>query len=705
MPADPDEYDKTRSMRYRGEEVEAGEKNKDPIRAINLDKVPDLDGALSLQNHDMPTVLPPPSLVFDGVSNSDNATLFGFRISPPDTVGDVGPNHYVQVVNLALRIFNKNGTPAGPAVKFSTIFAPLGTPASLRDDGDPIVLYDPMADRWMLSQFAFPTGTSTPPYHQVIAVSKTPDPTGPYYIYDFIVSNGNNQFNDYPHFGVWPDGYYMADNQFLNGGSFDGAGVFAFDRVKMLKGDPNAGFIYFNRNLASFPEGQGGMLPADMDGVRPPPPGTPCPFAYFVANEFGDPRDGMRIFDFRADFDTPANSTFTERPESAAFPLGGIAVAAFNPLSPTGRDDVPQPPPASNTTARLDAISDRLMHRLQYVNFGTHESLVTTHTVNVGPDQTLANYRAGVRYYQFRKNPGNNPYTVFDQGTHAPADTTHRWMGSAAINASGDLAVGFSASSLSVFPSIRYAARYGTDPLGSLAQGEQEIFTGTGVQTSTSSRWGDYSNLSVDPVDDNTFWFTQETYTAASQATSTVGWITKIAKFSVGGANTPFPKGTISGTITSCANGQPVADAVVQTNTGFFTTTNASGLYTLPKMAPGTVNVMATKQSSGATMNNVVVTNGNTTTVNLCLVPTNLIVKADATIVSAGANGVLDPGETVTVAFGVQNIGGSGACTAALTGTLQAGGGVTNPSGPQNFGATCSGSAPVYRAFTFTVDP
>ena len=706
MPADTGVYDKARSMRSERAKVEVGETNVRAIRTIEPGVVPDVDGALSLQNHGIaPQVLPPPTLVFDGVSNADNAALFGFHVSPPDTNGDVGPNHYVQVVNLALRVFNKSGAPAGPAVKFSTIFAALGTPASLRDDGDPIALYDPMADRWMLSQFAFPTGTGTPPYHQLIAVSKTPDPLGVYYLYDFIVSDGNNEFNDYPHFGVWPDGYYMSTNQFLNGGSFDGGGVFAFDRVKMLAGDPNAGFVYFNRNLASFPEGQAGMLPADMDGVRPPPMGAPCPFAYFTATEFGDPIDGMRIFDFRADFERPPNSTFTERPESAAIPGGGIPVAPFNPLAPPGKDAVPQPSPASNTTARLDAVADRLMHRLQYINFGTHESLVVNHTVNVGADQTLANYRAAVRYYQFRKNAGNNPYAVFEQGTHAPADTTHRWMGSAAMNAAGDLAVGFSASSTSVFPSIRYAARYAGDPAGSLAQGEQEIFTGSGVQTDPGSRWGDYSNLSLDPADDASFWFTTETYTAASQASSAVGWITKVAKFNVGGANIQFPKGMISGTITSCANGQPMSGAIVRTNHGFFTVTNANGNYTLPKMAPDTVTVTATKDGSAATANNVVVTNGNTTNVSLCVVPVNLIIQAGSGVFAAGPNGVLDPGETVTVSLAVQNVGGPGACTTALTGTLQPGGGVTSPVGPQNYGVTCAGSARVFRHFTFTVDP
>jgi hypothetical protein len=176
-----------------------------------------------------------------------------------------------------------------------------------------------------------------------------------------------------------------------------------------------------------------------------------------------------------------------------------------------------------------------------------------------------------------------------------------------------------------------------------------------------------------------------------------------VAKFNVGGANTPFPKGTIAGRITSCANGQAISGAVVKTNTGFFAVTDANGFYAFPRMAPDTVNVTATKDGSGATTNGVVVTNGNTTTVNLCVAPVNLIIKASGAVVAGGSNGVLDPGETVTVALGVQNVGGPGACTSALTGTVQASGGVTNPSGPQNYGSVCAGSGPVYRNFTFTV--
>jgi subtilisin-like proprotein convertase family protein len=705
------DYQEPRSIKFRGEEErEINGRNREQIRTINPNVVPDRDGALR-ESPTAPQVLPTPSLVIDGNSNADNATLFGFRLSPPDTEGDVGPNHYVQVINLTLRIFNKTGTSLLGPVKFSTIFTPLGPPCAAQDDGDPIALYDPMADRWLLSQFCLPN-PDPGPYFQEIAISQTGDPTGAYNLYAFDVSTGNQEFNDYPHFGVWPDAYYMSTNQFFQGASFDGGGVFAFNRQKMLLGDPTANFVYFNRNLTSFPEGQAGFLPADMDGVRAPAVGTPCPFAYFVANEFGDPRDGMRIFDFHADFAVPANSTFIERPESAAVPGGGILVLAFDPTSPGfpafSRDAVPQPAPASPTTARLDAISDRLMHRMQYINFGTYESLVISHTVNVGTDNTLANYRAGVRYYQFRKAPGVNPYAPTEQGTWAGpgGDTTHRWMSSTAMNAHEDLAVGFSASSLTVFPSIRYAARFAADPPGSLAQGEQEIFTGTGVQTDTGSRWGDYSALSLDPSDDCTYWYTQETYTAASQATSGVGWLTKIAKFNPNPACTPFPKGMISGTITDCNTAAALSGVSVKTSDGFFAATNAGGIYTLPKMTPGSYSVTASKPGfTTANAPSVTVTNGNTTTQNFCLTALNIATNGGSSVISGGANNMLDPGEIVTVSLGVTNTGGAGACFTNLVGDVQPTGGVQTHPPTSNYGAFCSGAATVFRNFTFRVDP
>lgn len=514
--------------------------------------------------------MPAPTTTFDGLGNVDNGAVHGFGVLPPDPNGDVGPNHYVQSVNLLFRVFQKDGTPLTAPLKMSSLFAGAPTsPCALQDDGDPIVLYDHLADRWLLSQFAIVAPIS----HQCIAISQTGDPSGSYFVYDFAMLNTKD--NDYPKFGVWPDAYYMTDNQFV-GTTFAGAGVFAFDRARMLAGDPTASFIYFD--LEALDPFIGGMLPADLDGV-PPPTGTSNLFAYFTANEFFDPGDALRLFDFHADFANPVASSFTERAESP------IAVAPFDPnLCGFSRNCIPQPGPAVG----LDAISDRLMHRLQYRNFGSHESLVVNHTVDAnGTDH------AGIRYYELRRAPAGG-WSIHEQSTFAP-DATHRWMGSAALDQQGNLAVGFSASDNATFPSIRYAGRLVSDLPGGLFQGEATLQVGAGSQTSLLSRWGDYSMLAVDPSDGCTFWYTNSYYAA----TSSSNWRTRIGSFA-------FPSCAAQGqadlSVTKSASANPVGVRSALTYT--LTATNlgpqqASGV-TLTDTLPAGVGLVAVTTSVGS---------------------------------------------------------------------------------------------------------
>ncbi len=571
------------------------------------------DGAIQTY---APPLIPLPSLSFDGLSSQDDFNAFGIRGSPPDTNGDVGLNHYVQAVNLLVRVFNKSGVALTAPFKISSLFAAASVPgvcSAANDKGDPIVLYDPLANQWLLSQFAF-TSSSTPPYHQCIAISTTGDPTGSYFLYDFIMPGSN--LNDYPKFGVWADAYYMTDNQFLNGGSFNGAGAFAFERAKMLVGDQNASFIYFDLGT-SF----SGMLPADVDGLTRPPAGAPNYFGMLESEELGLPddapsvsTDSMRLFTFHADFANPAASTFSELPESP------LAVAAFDPLNPGGRADIEQPPPATSLSY-VDSIQDRLMHRLAYRNFADkRESLVVTHTVNVGPDPTtVAGHQAAIRYYEFRRSLPGGAFTVPEQATFAP-DTDNRWMGSAAMDGQGNIAVGYSVSSLTTFPSIRYAGRLASDPPNGLFQGEGVLAVGSGVQLSTGGRWGDYSALSVDPADDCTFWYTNEYYTAASQATSTVGWLTRIGTFRFPNCGVQSPQGTVTGQVTDVATGAPVAGAVVSFSPGGFgVATNATGTY-VATVPTGTYALTASVPNHPfQSVFGVVVTNASTTTVNFAL--------------------------------------------------------------------------------------
>ena len=633
--------------------------------------------------------IPATTTSFEGMSIFDTIAL-GQGFLPPDTEGDVGPNHFVQTVNSTWRVWNKAGVPQTPVMTLGSIFNSLPVGNLCRgNDGDPIVLYDSYADRWLITQFTIP---ANPFNHQCIAISKTPDPTGQYFIYDFVMPN--NKFNDYPKFGVWPDAYYMTNNQFNQAGTaFLGGGVFAYDRAKMLAGDPTATYIYFD--LFVLDPTIGGMLPSDADGLTPPPAGAPNVFAYFIATEFGDASDGVRLFNFHADFAVPANSTFTERAESP------VAVAAFDPSTPAGRDDIEQPPPANNATAALDAIGDRLMNRLQYRNFGTHESLVVNHTVNVGTGTTQALHQAGVRYYEFRRSGGN--YSVNEQATFAP-DATNRWMGSAAMDHEGNLAVGYSVSSTTVFPGIRYAGRLAGDPPNGLAQGEAVLQAGGFVQTHTSSRWGDYSNLVLDPVDDCTFWHTNEYY-LDDQPNITAEWHTRIGAFKVNAACAAPQQGTLQVNVTNCETGLPIQGAIATVNGNIYGATAATGQYN-SQLSPGSYSVAISATGFfPATPIPVNITNGNTTVVNVCLNGMPNIATDGSTLTAESCvpnDGAISPGETVTLNFALKNVGT--ASTTNLVATLQATGGVTSPSGPQSYGALAPGGPSVSRPFTFTAD-
>ena len=633
--------------------------------------------------------MPPATVSFAGLATSDN----GNTVVPPDTVGDVGPSHYVQMVNNRFRVWDKAGNPLIAARTLASIFAPLGANdrCSSVNDGDPVVLYDPLADRWFLSQFC--VSVANPNNHMLIAISQTSDPTGAYFLYDFMMPN--NKFNDYPHFGVWPDAYYMTDHQFNQAGTaYLGEGTYAYDRLKMLAGDPTAKFIYFD--LFPLDPDIGGMLASDVDGLNPPPIGSPAYFMNWRADEYGDPFDQIQIFAFHADFHDPAASTFTQLPESH------MPVPAFDPRVPPGTPGNVIEQPGAAAGAFLDAIQDRFMHRLAYRNFGGQESLVVTHTVNVGPDpSTAAGHQSAVRYYELRRSLPGGSFALNNVATFAP-DSNNRWMGSAAQDNQGNIAIGYSVSSTTVSPSIRYAGRLASDPPNGLFQGETTLIAGTGRQNSSSGRWGDYSAMSIDPSDDCSFWYTQEYY----NSTSNVNWLTRVGSFKFPSC-TSAPKGTLSGTITDCATGLPIAGAQVQATGGYVRSTGAPGTFSMTTV-PGTYALSASRAGyAPGSSSGLVVTNGAATPASLCLVPVSVVASGGALAPAAEgcgpADGGLDPGETVTVNLPLRNTGA--ADTTDLVATLLADGGVLSPGGPQSYGALVAGGPAVVRPFSFTVDP
>lgn len=665
----------------------------DNARNTNVEKAQsDKRSGISISVHDaegsvasMSAVpMPTPSLSFDGLANSDNVAAYNLLISPPDMNGDVGPNHYVQIVNSLVRVYNKSGAPQTPPIRLADFFAALGTPCSTRFDGLPNVLYDALADRWLISQLC----SNFPPFKQMIAISKTGDPAGQYFLYEFVMPNVKQ--NDFPKFGVWPDAYYMSTDEFF-GADYVGGGAFAFDRAKLLAGDPTATYIYFN--LPSPPPiRRGGLLPADLDGMRAPAAGTPGIFASYRATEYGDAQDAIRLFNFRADFINPLNSTFTERAESP------IAVAAFDPTSPEGRPDIAQPAPGE----RLDSVSDRLNFRLAYRNFGTHESLVVNQTVRTTPVEQI--YRAGVRVYELRKMGAG--FAAAEASTIGDTSFS-RWIGAAAQDHQGNLAVGYNLASETKQPSIRYTGKLAGDPAGTFRD-EAPLVEGTGVQKAFGWRWGEYSGLTVDPIDDCTFWITNVYYTLASQEYSDFGWLTRIGRFKFDEC-TPALRGSFSGSLINNTSSEPIPASQIYlypnrdlNSVPFVRYTGANGQTETGIVPPGHYTAVGKARGFRDASVNVNVTAGNTTTFNLRLDPIPVLESTAAAITteSCRINNAPEPGETVTLNVTLRNAGARSA--ANLTATILPTDGIANPGAPQNFGSLAIGASAT-RAFTFSI--
>jgi hypothetical protein len=365
---------------------------------------------------------PAPILNFEGIGANGSI--------PPDTNLAVGATtQVVQIVNTEFQVFNKTtgASVLGPFA-IHTIFTALGGLCGTADGGDPIVLYDAMAARWLISQLEYNRSFTT--NLECIAVSATSDATGGYYLYAF---NFGNKLSDYPKLGVWPDAYYMSANMFRNGFWFQGAEACALNRSAMLAGSTANGLCFQgSTNLYN-------LLPATLDGTTTPPSGEPNFFLQFTAS--GGVGSALNLYKFHVDFANPNNSTFS----GTALPVATYHEACG------GGSCVPQP----GTAQQLDSLGDRLMYRLQYRNVSLqgYESLVVNHSVQVssGGNQT------GLRWYEIR-NPGTAP-VVFQQSTYAPDTSNYRWMGSIAQDKAGNLMIGYSESSGVLYPGITYTAR------------------------------------------------------------------------------------------------------------------------------------------------------------------------------------------------------------------------------------------------------
>jgi hypothetical protein len=530
---------------------------------------------------------------------------------PPDPNGDVGPNNYVQTVNTSIGIFSKTG-----AVQAETTFDSLfqqgrtGTPCDNSNQGDPVALYDPFGQRFIVTDFAWNDAQySTGPFYQCMAVSKTSDPVaGGWYFFAWRTETGAT-LPDYPKLGVWPDGIYMSANLFATSGSgaFQNVQAWAFNRQQMEAGNPNAQGVSF-----SLPRTVGGvtvfsLLPSNARAVTgTPPAGSPNYFSGIYGSY------AIRTWKFHVDWATPASSTFTGPSTSS--------VSTFN----VGPGSVPE-----KDGNNIDTLSYRLMMQNQYTNIGGRESLWLTHTVG------SASGVAQVRWYELPVT-GGTIGSVRQQSTWAP-DALNRFMPSLAVDSKGDMAIGYSVSDASMYPAIRYSGRLAGDALNTLTQSEQTIVQGLGFQCctfsdgSTNTRWGDYSAMTIDPSDGCTFWYTGEYYDAHPTTKLEDNWQTRIASFELPG----------------CSGSVPAAPAV----SGFNPTSGPVG-------TPVTI--------SGSSFTGATSVTFNGTPASFTVASDSSITTSVPTGASTGVVGVTGPGGTGT-SSGVFTVQGSNPSAPTIT--------------------------------------
>lgn len=496
-----------------------------------------------------PAAALPPSMFTAGL-NFDGLNVSTGGWTQPDANLAVGATQVVQIVNTRYAVYNKTtGILVSGPFLLNTLWGNFGGGCQTSNSGDPIVIYDQAAGRWVFSEHATPSGG---PYLQCLAVSQTGDATGSYFRYSFALSGGN--FPDYPKLSVWPDAYYVTLDQ-QNPTTFVtlNAVACALNRNAMLTGAAATAQCFSTANA-----NQHSILPASWDGATPPPTGATIP----IIGE--GTTTGLYLWQFHVDFTTPSNSTFTG---PTTVPVNSFVRAC------SGGSCIPQP----GTTQLLDSLGDRLMYRAAYRNFGDHESLVVSHALNTSGV-------VGIRWYEFR-DPEHTP-TIFQQGIYAP-DAKYRWMSSIGMDRLGDIGLGYSVSSSTQIPSIYYTGRLSTDTLGTL-QTETLMFTGIGSETS-NNRWGDYSGLAIDPTDDCTFWYTNQYLPANGSA----NWNTRVASFSFPSCiaslnpvsftptSLPFPSVNVGSTSVLTATLNNAQSAVLNiTNvaiTGDYTQTNDCG--------------------------------------------------------------------------------------------------------------------------------
>ena len=585
-------FDLRRLPHTKPKQQERPEFEEPELNPVELPGGPQPAAALSAPGPSAPA--PAPNNVFEGL---DRFT-WGAG-SPPDTNGDVGPTHYIQTVNTSIGVFRKSDGFQEAAFTFNTFMSQgnFGNLCDTNNFGDPVVLYDTFEDRWVITDFAFLTdisGNVLAPAFQCFAVSMSGDPiSGGWNFYSRQISDN---LDDYPKFGIWPDGLYMSANMFSfgAGSAFKGARAWAFNKAQMYAGSPTVQVVQFDIGGGDFT-----VIPSNARlQTGTPPAGRPNLFVstWLFTN-------ALTVYKFHVDWNSISLSTFTgpDTPLAAtSWPNAAVANA-------------PQP----GTATLLDVLQIRAMVQNQYTNFGGVESLWPTHTVRRANTTGFA----APRWYQVDVTGGTVAANLPQAATWDPdgANTNHRFMPSVALDRAGDMAMGYSVSNATtVFPSMRYAGRLAADPVNTFSQTEQTFFTGTASQTG-STRWGDYSSMTLDP-DGCTFWYANE-YANPADQTFNHRWLTKLGSFGPFPGCTPVGAGgDISGTVTVNPGGAPISGATVQLGARS-TTTDGSGNYTFAGIPAGTYPTLDASQPGfvSASASSIVVTDGGTTIQNFSL--------------------------------------------------------------------------------------
>lgn len=433
----------------------------------------------------MPTFDIPPVVNIEGMSESVSTA------GVPDVNGEIGRDYYVQMVNVTyFRVFDKMGNAVSLPIPANTIWNQVG----LTSFGDPILLYDQQVDRWLLTEFAS-VGART----VLVAISDSPDPRGTWTAYKFQTP----RFPDFPKYGIWQDAYYFTANE--TGGTFP---IYAINREDMLAGKDT---VRFQRLTIPKIGGVGFEVgqPVDWDGLIPPPPGSPMILVKMNDDAWGTtPQDAILLHRITIDWANSSNSKVTvESVPTTPYDSDGCQLESTG-----GFSCIPQP-----NGQGIDGGEWIITNKAVYRNFIDHESFVMAFLVDVDGNDV-----GGIRWIEFQRTPTREWY-IYQEGTVGSLDGLHRFMPAIAIDAKGNIGLGYGVSGYAKSPSLRYTGRYASDPPGMMTFTEYEIASGGGSWG--SDRFGDYFSMSVDPADESTFWFTGE-YIPANGV-----WTTRIAAF------------------------------------------------------------------------------------------------------------------------------------------------------------------------------